>query len=281
MLHTETINLYKHYGLEQLSDRTGELTCIYHSTGWEISTGRVRPAVLILPGGGYHAVSDREAEPIALRFAARGYAAFILRYSVKPNVFPVSLRECAMAMKYIRENCDQFEVDPHMVAAIGFSAGGHLCGTLGTLYDAPDVADIASSDIIRPDALGLCYPVAVSWGNTHADSFINLTGNDESLIQRLSLDKLVRADMPPVFIWHTRSDALVPCRNSLVLSQALDDAGVDYSLRIYHIGQHGLATADETTYPVETVPVISQEIVGWEDQMIAFFRECGLKMWDK
>jgi hypothetical protein len=90
-----------------------------------------------------------------------------------------------------------------MVAAIGFSAGGHLCGTLGTMYDASEVADIAPAEMIRPAAIGLCYPVAVSWGDTHADSFINLTNNDEKLIERLSIDKLVRADMPPAFIWHT------------------------------------------------------------------------------
>ena len=281
MLNIEKVNLYDHYGLEKLPERTGNLTCIYFSTGWEISTSRVRPAVLIMPGGGYHAVSDREAEPIALRFANRGYAAFVLRYSVKPNVFPTSLRECAMAMKYIRENCEKFEVDPSMVAAIGFSAGGHLCGTLGTMYDAPEIADIAPAEIVCPTAIGLCYPVAVSWGDTHADSFINLTNNDEKLIERLSVDKLVRTDMPPAFIWHTRNDALVPCRNSLVLAQAMNDMGVDYSLRIYHNGQHGLATADETTYPVENVPSISKEIIGWEDHMIEFFQECGLKMWDK
>ena len=73
MLNIEKVNLYDHYGLEKLPERTGNLTCIYFSTGWEISTSRVRPAVLIMPGGGYHAVSDREAEPIALRFANRGY----------------------------------------------------------------------------------------------------------------------------------------------------------------------------------------------------------------
>ena len=83
MLNIEKVNLYDHYGLEKLPERAGNLTCIYFSTGREISTSRVRPAVLIMPGGGYHAVSDREAEPIALRFANRGYAAFVLRYSVE------------------------------------------------------------------------------------------------------------------------------------------------------------------------------------------------------
>ena len=281
MLYTQTINLYDYYGIDRGAKCVGDLTCIYQQTSKEISGGRVRPGVLILPGGGYGMVSDREAEPVALRFVAKGYAAFILRYSVWPNIFPVSLRECAMAMKYIRKNCETFEADPHMVAAIGFSAGGHLCGTLGTMYDAPEVADIGSPEEIRPDALGLCYPVAVSWGNTHAESFRNLTRKDMELTQRLSLDRLVRADMPPVFIWHTRDDKLVPCRNSLVLAQAMDDAEVDYTLHIYHSGRHGLATADESTLRPDSMPVISDGIVGWEEKMMAFFRECGLKMWDK
>ena len=59
MLIIEKVNLYDHYRLEKLPERAGNLTCIYFSTGWEISTSRVRPAVLIMPGGGYHAVSDR------------------------------------------------------------------------------------------------------------------------------------------------------------------------------------------------------------------------------
>lgn len=280
MLQLKTIDLHEYYGHDKGAERAGILTCIFHNTPKEISPDRRRPGVLILPGGGYYKTSAREAEPIALRFAAAGYSAFVLRYSVAPNIFPIALREAAMAMRYIRENCTEFEVDPHMIAAIGFSAGGHLCGTLGTMYDAQEVADIGPSETVRPDALGLCYPVVVSWGNTHYDSFRNLTGGDRELAERLSLEKLIRTDMPPVFLWHTRDDATVPSRNSLICAQALDDAGVDYSLRIYRSGRHGLSTADSNTYPVDQVPNTSKDILGWESRMIAFFEECGLKMWD-
>ena len=281
MLYTEKIPVYEHYGAEKKESWAGELVCIHQSTSREVCEKRTKPAVLIIPGGSYAMVAEREAEPVALRFVSNGYAAFILRYSVCPNTFPVALRECAMAMKYIRENCEKYEVDPHMVAAIGFSAGGHLCGTLGMMYDAPEVADIGTSAEIRPDALGLCYPVAVSWGNTHVHSFINLTGNDPELTKRLSLDNLARGDMPPAFIWHTRDDQIVPCRNALVLAQAMDDAGADYTLRIYHNGQHGLATADEVTYRTDAMPLISHGIPGWEEQMMAFFRECGFGFRDR
>ena len=72
----------------------------------EIVPDRVRPSVLVIPGGGYEMTSDREAEPIAMQFLAAGFNAFVLRYSVKPSVFPVALLEAADAMKMIREHAD-------------------------------------------------------------------------------------------------------------------------------------------------------------------------------
>lgn len=273
----KTVNLYEYFRLEAPEGAVGTLLCIANPTSHEVSRGRKRPAVLVLPGGGYGFTSDREAEPIAFRFLAQGYAAFVLRYSVAPLAFPTALREACMAMRYIRENAGEFEVASNMIAAIGFSAGGHLCGTLGTMYDCPEVADLGSADLLRPDALGLCYPVAVSWGPTHEGSFDNLTRGDAALRKRLSLDALVRPDMPPAFLWHTRNDDAVPCRNSILLANALADAGVNFSLHIYANGPHGLSNANDTVYSAHTVPVCSADIPGWPETMIRFFREMGLK----
>ena len=186
-----------------------------------------------------------------------------------------------MAMRYIRENADRFEIDPGMVAALGFSAGGHLCGTLGTMFDSDQVADLGTPEQLRPDALGLCYPVAVSWGRTHEGSFQNLCGGDAALRQRLSLDRLVRPDMPPAFLWHTRNDASVPCRNSLLLAQAMEEAGVDFALHIYREGKHGLSTADAMAYPAYDLPRISWDVPGWLEDCIRFFREVGLTVTDR
>ena len=70
----------------------------------EVVPDRVRPSVLVIPGGGYEMTSDREAEPIAMQFLAAGFNAFVLRYSVKPSVFPVALLEAADAMTMIRRS---------------------------------------------------------------------------------------------------------------------------------------------------------------------------------
>ena len=259
---------------------SGKLTCWNAFTPISVSRKRQRPAVLILPGGGYDHISERESEPIALQFMARGYAAFSLDYSVVPNSFPTPLREAAMAMRYIRENAENYETNPNMVAVVGFSAGGHLCGLLGTMYDCPEVSDLGTPDQLRPDALGLCYPVAISWGRTHDGSFENLAKGNETLKSRLSLDKLVRGDMPPVFLWHTRDDSVVPCRNSLVLAIALEEAGVPFAMHIYRHGPHGLSTANTLAYASREIPEISWDVPGWLAAEFCFLEEIGFKMID-
>ena len=279
-MRTEKVELYQHFNMIPPMGTSTQLEILLPEKLEVQGKMRFCPAVLILPGGGYMGVSKREAEPIALRFLAKGYAVFMLRYSCYPHAYPVALREAAMAMKYIRQQAPRLQIQSNMVAAVGFSAGGHLCGTLGTRYDGEEVSDIASAEELRPDVLGLCYPVAVSWGRTHEGSFERLAQGDQALWEKLSLDRCVRPDMPPAFIWHTRVDATVPCRNSLILATAMEEAGVPFALHIYHQGEHGLSVADETVYPGEAVPAVSEDVYGWTDAMLGFFREQGLRIVD-
>lgn len=275
-----TVDLYQHFGAVRPVNGAGLLSCYFQTTDSALGTRRLRPAVLIVPGGGYDHVSAREGTPVALRYLAVGYQVFVLRYSVAPVRFPVALRETAMAMRYIRLHAEEMEINPEMVAAVGFSAGGHLCGMLGTMFDSVEVSDIGTAAQLRPDALGLCYPVAVSWGKTHDASFRNLCGDDFQLRKRLSLDALVRPDMPPVFLWHTRDDRSVPCRNSLLLARQLEVHGVDCAVHIYRHGCHGLSTADVQVYAAGTVPSVSKDVPSWLDLQLEFFDEIGFFMTD-
>ena len=275
------INLYKEFGIPAAEGTEGILTCWLPDFREEVNENRILPAVLVIPGGGYAMTSAREKESAALGFVNRGFAAFVLEYSVAPARFPTALRETAMAMTYIRQNAEVLRIDPHKVAAMGFSAGGHLCGTLGTLYDSPEVADIGSPEMIRPDVLGLCYPVAIAQGNTHGGSFKNPTGTDDRQVwTKYSLDALVRSDKPPVFLWTTRNDQSVPCRNSLLLANALEEKGVDFVLNVYQDGRHGLGVANELVYPASQIPPHSWDAAGWLEAMARFFADCGLKIED-
>lgn len=270
------VNLYEYFSMPAPEGAKGTLAVYLPHIPESLPASRKRPAALILPGGGYYEVSQRESEPVALQFLTQGYCAFVLTYSCFPLRFPVALQEAAMAMAYIRQNAAAFQIDPQMVAAIGFSAGGHLCGCLGTMYDCPEVAQLALPCSVRPDVLGLCYPVAISWGKTHEGSFRLLTAENAELTARLSLDKQVHKDMPPVYLWHTRNDAIVPVRNSLVLAAALDEVGVDFAMHIYPRGAHGLSVADQTVYP--NPPQCSSDIPNWIREMLDFFREKGLQL---
>lgn len=277
------VDLYGHYQVPPPPGRqpqAGTLR-IYRGDSAVDSPHRRFPAVLIVPGGGYDHVSKREGEPVALRFAARGWVAAVLEYSVRPTRHPVQLREAAYAMRYLRENAKDLGVDPHRVAAVGFSAGGHLCGLLATQFDAPEVQDVAPWATLRPDALGLCYPVIAQWGRTHEGTFANLSGGDLALRRRLSVDKLVRPDMPPVYLWCTRDDPSVPCRNALVMAAALEEAGVDFALHVYRHGPHGLSTADVMAYPSHRLPAVSPDVPGWVEGMLGFFAEVGLGVEDR
>ena len=87
-----------------------------------------RPTILVLPGGGYGFVSDREGEPVARYFNAKGFNCFVLRYTINTGeaCFPAPLYQAAKAVEHIRKNADEYNVDENRVFVIGFSAGGHL-----------------------------------------------------------------------------------------------------------------------------------------------------------
>ena len=135
--------------------------CLDNSS--EIDPNRKRPSVLAIPGGGYEMTSDREAEPIAMQFLAAGFNAFVLRYSVKPSIFPVALLEAAEAMRRIRTHADEWHCDADAIAVIGFSAGGHLAANLATsASDDVLAAHGYDADAVRPNGLMLAYPVVLS-----------------------------------------------------------------------------------------------------------------------
>ena len=104
--------------------------------------GFVRNAILVLPGGGYAGVcNEREGEPIAMAFMPYGYNAFVLHYSVGKKPFPIQLIQASKAIKHIRDNAELYNINPDKVFIVGFSAGGHLAATLGTMWDKKEIYD--------------------------------------------------------------------------------------------------------------------------------------------
>ena len=244
----EKVDLYEYFGLKRKGGEEGYLN-VYLPEAPDYPN-RIRPAMLVIAGGGYASVSPREKECIALAYIAKGFAAFTLEYSVAPVRFPVQLIEGAMAMVYIRENAAKFGVKPDKIAAIGFSAGGHLAGTLATLFDSAEVKNALKerAALARPDAVILSYPVITSGEKAHRGSFDNLCGADNKKLQaELSLETRVTENSSPAFIWATADDGIVPSENSLFMALAYKTAGVPFELHIFESGVHGLSLATEET----------------------------------
>ncbi len=238
-----------------------------------------RPAVVVFPGGGYHFTYSGEAEPIALKFVADGACAFVLDYSCAPVRFPIPQLQAFAAIKFVRENAEKFGIDENNIATLGFSAGGHLCSTTGTLWNKFDeyftqagMADVESK-VYRPDKMILCYPVICAPNNpfAHQGSFENLLGErckDLSLLQLLSTEKQVDEQTPPTFIWHTSEDSGVPCVNSYRFALALAERKIPCEVHVFLHGNHGLCLGTSVTGAYEfTAPHESSE---WIDKAIRF-----------
>lgn len=147
----EKIKLY-----EDRADVT--LTTYVHSDSPELLNGKKRPAVLVCPGGAYLTCSDREGEPVALRFASMGYHAFVLRYStymgggfsypdptkeipVNPkSIYPNPMRDIAKAILFIRDHSNEWLVDTEKIILCGFSAGAHNCAMYSVYWNDPDLS---------------------------------------------------------------------------------------------------------------------------------------------
>ena len=226
------------------------LTC-YLLDSISVNPDILRPAVIVLPGGGYSRRSDRESEPIALQFMAMGCHAFILDYSVDPNRFPTSLRELAEAVAVIRQHGAEWKVDTNKIIPCGFSAAGHLACSLGVFWDRDFVWEAIKStpEEIRPSGLILNYPVITSGEFKHAGSILSLLGENATKeeTEAVSLENFVTEKIPKTFLWHTYTDAAVPLENSLLLAAAMRRHQVNFELHVYPAGVHGLSLASVET----------------------------------
>ena len=254
----------------------GELLCIaadYIFDG-EVDSAWKRPAVIVVPGGGYGMVSKREGEPVAHAFLAKGFQVFILTYRVGEEVrYPEQLCEIAAAVDYVKKHADEFSVNPQEVFAVGFSAGGHLVGNLCVEHQNIQQKTGVALDC-NLTAAGLSYPVITQDGG-HMGSYVNLLNGytdeaKEELFKTLNLNNAVSEQTPPAFIWTTASDNVVPADNAMRYALALAKKNIGYELHVYPAGLHGLSTANDEVNVVPNADM--KRIARWVDDCALFFR---------
>lgn len=212
----------------------------------------VRQAMLVVPGGGYCMVVPPEAEIVAKEFYNRGMNTFVLTYTTDIT-FSVPLKmqplnDISRAVRLIRSRSDEFKIDVNQLAICGFSAGGHLCGSLCVHYDeVKDKDEKLEAFSNRPDAAILSYPVITTGDCGHGSSIEALLGKEPTAeeLEFFSLEKNVTENTTPCFIWQTVTDDLVPVENSYLMAGALMKKGVPCSYHAFPSGHHGLSVATD------------------------------------
>jgi acetyl esterase/lipase len=207
-------------------------------------------AVIVLPGGGYRALSmNSEGRQVANYLNSMGIAAFVLQYRLGPRYHhPVELDDAQRAIRMVRSHASEWHIAQNRIGIMGFSAGGHLAATASTRFDsgktnASDGVDRLSS---RPDFSILCYPViSLTEAWTHQGSKLNLLGENPApeLAKTLSMENAVTAQTPPTFIFQTNADTTVPAENSVYYYLALRKAGVSAEMHVFENGPHGVGLA--------------------------------------
>ncbi len=200
---------------------------------------KTRPPVIVCPGGGYLYLSPREGEPVALRYAASGFHAFVLHYSTGRDAAGFApLQEISWAIGYIREHAGQWNIDPEKIVTCGFSAGGHLALAAGLMAEN------------KPNAMILGYPATSAPNYPGADFMLKLLeGKDvvtDEDAKKYDLIAHITKDAPPVFIASTAEDILTSMC-TLPVAKAYSALGKPYELHIFQYGPHGLALSDVTT----------------------------------
>ena len=244
---------------------TASLFCYLPDNSPDIDPHRVRKTVVLCPGGGYVMTSDREAEPVALALTARGYNVLILRYSVAPARFPTALCELAYSVALAREHAAEWHVDPDKIVVMGFSAGAHLAGSLGTMWQEDFLADRLHlpNEAFRPNGMMLGYPVITSGEFAHEGSFEALLGDRLAECAWFSLENRVNPRTPPAFVWHTWDDNCVPVENSLLFAQAMKRQQIPLELHIFPHGVHGLSLANSLTANPAAAYLLQPECEAW------------------
>jgi acetyl esterase/lipase len=231
------------------------------------------PAIVVFRGGAY-ASSSGSGAGTAEWIATQGMVGIEAAYGARnTNTFyPANYADGARAIRLVRSRAREWGIDEHRVAVLGYSAGGHLASLVSTqpsvYLDPRD--DLASGVSARPDLVVLGYPV-ISFVDGYSpgafvgsvDNFFGQNDPNETLRRQFSNELHVESGHPPVFIWTTADDALVPFTHSKLFAEACRSAGVPVEFTLFPRGPHGMGLALDAP----------NEARGWTTQLLAWLAQ--------
>jgi acetyl esterase/lipase len=225
-------------------------------------------ALIYCPGGGY--VHVNTGGGIEGLFNPLGVTVFDLLYRCREFGEPAPLQDVLRAVRLVRAHATEFGLNPSHIGVLGDSAGSHVAGSAGTLFDDPLGKTGAALDLVsaRPDFMILLFSV-LSMENPNASAATRraLLGNNptQEMMDHYSIENQVTPRTPPAFLVHTQGDTTVKLENELQLYAALRKNNVPTELHLYPIGTHG-SGLDPNFGPTALWPKLCEEWMrfnGW------------------
>lgn len=243
----------------------GQVTSYLHADSSD-HLNSLFPALILCPGGAYQKYGVCEGLPVVRAAFRAGFSVFLLSYAIGEfarNLLP--LRQLSKTVATVRRNHQKFGIDPHKIAVMGFSAGGHLAATLGTLWNHPILSQDGKEN--RPDILCLSYPIISLLQHPHlATNQAILAGKGGmEYAELLSAERRVSSDTPPTFLWHTMDDSTVSVEHSIIFAQSLEREKVPFQLKLFPHGVHGCGLCQPGTV------FENPEVEGWFFDWLDFF----------
>jgi acetyl esterase/lipase len=228
-------------------------------------------AVVICPGGGYRIIAiEHEGYDVAERLNKVGITAYVLKYRLPTTkdagfMHPIPMSDALRAVQWVRLHADDFGVDQHKIGLMGFSAGGHLTATAGTLFERYSIGSDAVAEMnARPDFMCLVYPVITTQqGVAHGCAWAPIDPDKrDAQLHEMSCELNVTEQTPPTFFAHAKDDKVVKYQNSVLMHEALQAQGVSSELRLYEEGGHGFGLGHA-----------GKDSQQWSDDFIAWMRQ--------
>ena len=193
---------------------------IYHS-----ASDVALPAVVIVPGGSYQQIKERDSERVAITFATHAFQAFVVRYPVlEHRDYQAAKTAVAQAFDYIIDHAVELDVNPDQLGVIGFLAGGQLA------------AAYSNQPATKAKFAALGYPV------------IKPTIDDRMGVKTEDVSQKVTDQTPATFIWGSVNDDLTPYLDHVnAYTMMLAQHGVPFELHEFGTGNHGIALANKYT----------------------------------